>query len=503
MIERDFGAKVRKAAGWSYVAQVYQTFGAFAVGVLLARLLSPSEFGIFILVTAFTSVALIAVQFGIPKALVQAKSLEEGEINSAFWMMATLSGVSICVLWGGSLPLGQLFGSEQFSPVMRSMCGVFLLTPFAGIGFALLRRNMRFYEVSMIGFASMTGGATLSVLSAVFGFGVYSLVVGAIAGTLINVMMLSKVVTWRPGWPEVFGIRKVFSYSGYTTITNIFNLAAGRIDNVLVGAFLGLAGLGLYNRAYSLARMPSDQFSESLGPVVLGSLSRIQDDVYWSRLMYFKAASAISIVTMPFLAFLFVGGPLAIEFLYGEQWIDAGQPLQGMVIGGVFVMLSSTLKSVIDAQGLVRAAIPIAVTSFLATVVVVISLERFGLLAVALGISLRELLVFVLSVRLLNGSCLTLSFRDIAHSVAPSLLGSGVALTVGIWASREENRFFADHLGWFLLFLGSVVFLTYCVSVAAMMLLWRGHIPLQSTKSLVVEILRNSVKRGFLSRSAT
>jgi len=489
------GQQIRLGAFWSYAGQVYLTAGHFIVGVLLARLLGPGDFGVFIAVTAFTSVFLMGVQFGLPAAILQARELEDRHADAAFWTMTGLGVVFLGIAAVVAGPLSTLYDDARFIGVMLWMAGTFLLTPYTAVGLALLRRRMQFDHVARIEMISFTATAPIALTVALSGGGVYALVLGAYAGMLINAVLIGRRLRWRPSRPCLAPVKALLGYSGYMTVNNLLHFATARVDSMLVGARLGTAPLGLYNRAYSLARMPSDQFGESLGPLMVGSLSRIQDDIDRSRSLYFKAVSAISVVTAPFLAVLLVAGPMAIELLYGSQWSGAGDPLRVMVAGALFVMLTLTLRGLISAQGLVKQLIPVNVVALLLTAAVVVILSPWGLIAISAGISVREAIVFFGMVRVLGRSRLRLRLAEVLHAAAPALLAASAALPGGLAALRYGRVLgLGDGLA-MLLLVAAAVFFCYSVAILALMVLWRSHAPLGNTRGLLLDAMRTLLRR--------
>ena len=490
-----FGDKVRTGAIWSYAGQVFMTLGSFVMGVILARVLGPEDFGVFIAVTAFTSMFMMAVQFGMPQAIVQARELSADETNAAFWSVMALGLLFVGVIAVVAEPLSTLYRSERFPAVMYMMSGVFLLTPYTSVGLALLRREMRFDQVARLNMLALSVSAPASILAALLGAEVYALALGAILNMLIIAAGIAYSVPWQPRWPRIAPVRSLLGYSGFTTLNNLLALTTNRVDNMLVGAMLSTFSLGLYNRAYSLARMPSEQFSESLGPLVLGALSRIQDDVDWSRQLYFKAICAISLLTLPFLVFLLLAGPAAIDFLYGSQWHDAGIPLQVMVLGAVFVMLSVTLKGFAYAQALVRQAVVVNFLVLSLTVVAVVALAQWGLIAVAAGIVLREAVLFTLMVRVLGRSRIGLRLVEVLHAVAPALIAAATALLAGIPALDLGRALRPGDPFVLLLVVGVVVFVVYALCALVLIRVWRSHAPLIAAAVLLGEMLETLAAR--------
>jgi O-antigen/teichoic acid export membrane protein len=490
---------VRRGAVWIYAGQVFTTLGQFFIGIILARLLGPIDFGIFIAVTAFTSLLLLIVQFGIPQALLQAKFLDDAQVNGAFWFVALTAVIFVGIVLVAAEPLSAFYDSASFSTVMCVMSGLFLLAPYATIGLALLRRQMRFDRVAQIEMISISVAGASSIVAASLGAGVYSLVLGAYVSMIVNSVMLARSLTWRPSNPRVAPVKPLLSYSGFATLNIMLVAATARVDNMVVGGALGTGSLGLYNRAYSLARIPSDQFAQSLGPLVLGSLARIQEDVERSRQLYFKAVSAISTVSMPFLVVLAVAGPLVVEFLYGQEWLGAGQPLRAMVVGAVFLVLSVTLRGFINAQGLVRQLVPINAAVFVLTIALVISLAPAGLTAIAAGISFREALLFFLMARVLRRSKIELHLADIAYAVFPIMLACSGSLVAGMAVLEYSRVSLSANTLSCLILIASSVFICYSAILLALMQVWRSHAPLANTRDLLAEVLTKVGARLRLS----
>lgn len=499
----SLGEQVRKGAVWSYVSQVYLTISSFIIGVVLARIIGPEQFGVFIAVTAFTSILLLLAQFGLPQAIIQARELQDGQVNSAFWFVTAIGVVGAIFLFLIAAPIGEFYDSDEFAVVMQMMAAVMLLTPYTGIGLAVLRRRMRFDDVAKIHLLAFTANMIASVVAALLHAGVYSLVIGAVVQMVSVGLGLSHFWRWVPGLPTLRGVRPLLSFAAFNTVVNSLELAINRVDNMLVGALLGTSALGLYNRAFSLARLPSDQFADSLGPLMLGALSRVQDDVDWSRNLYFKAVSAISIVTMPFLALLFVVGPQAIEFLYGSEWSDAGTPLQAMIVGAVFVTIWSTLRRFALAQNLVRELVKVNAVILVFTGLVVLLSAQWGLVAIAIGITFREMVWTLLTVKILGRSKVSILYSEVLFAIAPSLLASVVtiAIVIPIFASLLDPLGKADFFS--LALTGVVGLFVYGIALVTLMLFWRSHIPLASTRELVREFgvsLRSKLSRRWADR---
>lgn len=491
-----FSNKIRTGAIWSYAGQIYLMLGHFISGIILARILGPEDFGIFIAVTAFTSIFLVSVQFGLPQAIIQAKELTDEQINAVFWTISLMALLFILLILFIAKPLAEIFSSEQFSLILYLMSVVFFFIPYTSVAQALLRREMHFERVTRLNILSMTISMFAAIISALLGAGVYSLPFGAIVNMAVMTFGLMTSLHWYPSLPQIAPVRSLLSYSVFMALNNLTKIAIERIDNIIVGALLNPHMLGLYNRAYSFARLPAEQFAESLGPLIMSSFSRIQDDVDWSRQLYFKAICIISIVTMPFLVFLLITGPAVIEFLYGPKWIDAGMPLQVMIIGAVFVMLSLTIREFANAQGLTRQSAMVNIIVLIITIFAVAGLAPWGLVAISVGITIREILIFWLLVRVLHQSKIELHLNQIFYAVAPSIIASGVALLVGYPVFGLAQNVVSYNLFMQLVIVGITSFFSYGLCLLVLLWLWRSHAPLMTARKLAIETLAALYRRA-------
>jgi PST family polysaccharide transporter len=257
-----------------------------------------------------------------------------------------------------------------------------------------------------------------------------------------------------------------------------------------------MRALGLYNRAYSLARIPSDQFAESIGPFLLSSLARVQDDVDASRTRWLKALTAIGVLTYPFLVVLAVVGPAVVEVLYGPAWAEAGVPLQVMVIGAMFLVPASVLRSLINAQGLVGQLVPVNLFVLVATVLAVIALAPLGIVGIALGISAREMLLFGLLARVARLCKVDIRLVDMLHALLPSLGAASAAflggeITLALLSADQVASELAKAV-----FGGATVLLVYGLAMLAIMRLWRGHAPLSAVTVAALDVLGRVMKRA-------
>jgi PST family polysaccharide transporter len=329
------------------------------------------------------------------------------------------------------------------------------------------------------------------------GTGPLSLALGAIVSMLSTTVLLARSGHWRPSWPTLTPFLVLFSYGKYAMFNSGVSLLNGRLDNLLVAARLGVGNLGIYNRAYSLARIPTDQLGESIFPVIFSALSRIQDDAKQSRELCAVTILLIASVTAPLLLFLALCGPGIIIVLYGAAWAESGQPLQVMAVAGLFLSVSLTLRGLINAQGLVRQLFWVQLINLGLTASLVLALAPFGLTAIAAGIALREIANVWLMTRILRPTEIAFSPMDIARIITPVALASVGGLVVGgglMSALEGPGPSWLDQalrLAW----IGGASTTAYGVCLAVVAWFWKSHDSLYASRGIVLRSMCDVLAR--------
>ncbi|WJW74439.1 lipopolysaccharide biosynthesis protein [Thiohalobacter sp. IOR34] len=431
-MSQDLGQRMRSGALWTYLQGGIGSVIQFAAGIVMARLLMPEDFGVFFAVVAYTALLGAQVNFGLPSALLQAKAVQAEQWNAAFWFMEGLALLCTLMVAASAAWLADFYGDPRYAPIMLFSCVSFFLMPFMGINGSLLRREMDFKTLSQIQIKAKFSGTALGLLAAFAGLGPYSFVVGGLGTSLISAALMARQAPWRPRWNfDREALRPLLRFGWRMHLNNSLSLAANRVDNMLLGRLAGLDLLGIYNRAFSLSRLPIDNLCTPLYQLVFGGLSRIQDNLDHSRLMYQKVLCAVTSAVFPLLLWLiFLVEPL-IYYLYGEKWLPAAEPFRYLALGAFVLVISITTSSLASAQNLVARQTPIVATNLLLTIVAVLVGIRWGLTGVAIGIALKMLLTNLLLIRMMRRSHMELGWSQLAMAILPAALSTLAAAGAG------------------------------------------------------------------------
>lgn len=369
------------AASWRVAMSVVVAILTFGIGVWLARLLPPSDFGLIAMAFLFTGLGRILSDLGIPSAVVQRADLSEGQVRTAF-TLSTVLGFLMMVALVLFAPLSTLVFPEPRVPmILTALAPMFLFTGMGNTAGALLRRALDFRAIFWVSVLShVIGYGLVSVGLALLGFGVWSLVAGTLFSPVVEtVLLLLRVrhpIRPRLVWSE---IRDLTGIGAGFSLGEVLGFGARNGDNLVIGRYLGEGSLGLYTKAYALMRLPAHYLGEVLTAVMFPAFSELQGDPRRLTAAYLRSTELAVLAAGPVLAGMAVAAPYLVVGLFGPNWKGAVLPLQVLAVAGVLSMGYPISANVANALGRVY-AVSLRTAIFAAVILI------FGFLATPWGI---------------------------------------------------------------------------------------------------------------------
>ncbi len=429
------GQRTLSAVQWQLAASVVQRALQFGVTILLARLLTPEVFGLIALAMIVIGFATLVADLGLGPSLIQCRVLSERHVRVAFTVTTALGVLFTFVLYEAAPYSGWVLRSSALPAVLRALAFAFVLAGVGSTARALLRRNLNFRGLFIIEFASyLIGYACVAIALAVLGWGVWSLVWGALVqralATVFALLMVRHSLRPLVAYGE---LRDLLRFGTGASLASIANYAARNGDNVIVGRSLGPAALGLYGHAYSLMNLTSTYLAGILGSVLFPALSEIHFHPQRVGRAYLMAVKLTTIVTLPVLCGTIVAAPHMILGLYGKEWAGATLPLQILCGSGFLLAIYHLGGSVAHATGNVFSEFRRQVIYAILVVVGSIIGSRWGISGVASGVAAAVAFMYVAMAQLAL-RVTSLGWRDYLRAQVPGLLlgaiVGAVALTV-------------------------------------------------------------------------
>lgn len=349
---KDLTRRTLAGFGWTAGSRLAGQLASFSLSVILARLLSPKDFGLLALATVFTGFAQLFSDLGLSAALVQAKKIEETHRSSVFWLNVAIGAGITCLLAALSPLIALFFDQPKVQPLVLVLSLSFVLGSFGIVQRSLLLRAMNFRAIAVADTASVWLSGGLAIGLAYSGWGVWSLVVqGLVRATLVSTF-LAIAGRWRPRllWRRD-SLRELFGYSANLAGFTLLNYWIRNADNLLIGKFFGPEALGLYTRAYATMLLPVTQLTNVLGNVMFPAFSRIQDDPERVKRAFLRANALIALVSFPAMFGLAAIARDFVLVVYGERWVRVAGLLQVLAIVGGLQSVASTVGWIYRSQG--------------------------------------------------------------------------------------------------------------------------------------------------------
>ena len=311
------GAVTMAAQGASFFLQMGST-------VVLARLLTPQDFGLIAMVTAVTGFVLMFKDMGLSMATVQKAEVNHAQISTLFWINVGLSLGVMLVIAALAPAIAWFYNEPRLTWITLALAGAFVFGGFTIQHQALLRRNMRFGSLALIQIISMSVGILTAIIAAWYGGGYWSLVLMQLATAITSAIAVWVVCGWRPGLPvRRSGVREMLVFGGHLTFFNIISYFSRNLDNILIGWRWGSGPLGLYSKAYGLLMLPLRQINAPLSAVAIPVLSRLQEEPERYRRFYCRLLNVIAFITMPLVLGMAAVSEQLVYILLGKQWLRA------------------------------------------------------------------------------------------------------------------------------------------------------------------------------------
>lgn len=315
-------------------------FGAtginFVILMVLARILTPIDFGLVAMVTIFTSFFLMVLDFGLSTALIQQKRVDNKLLNSIFEINMAFGLLLGFLLWMGTNLIVNFYDEPRLIPIIKYVALTFVFQSIGEVSYTMLRREMKFGMIALIDILKVTVYGIVSIIFALLGFGVLSLVWGTLAG----ILTMSFVTLWLFHWPirlvNPKHARKVLSFGFFVTGADLVNYLAANTDRILIGKYLGSGPLGLYEFTHHLISLPVRKIARAIQKTTFSAFAIIQDSDEVLRRGYNRLVSVVSYITFPLLTGLIICADPLILIIFGDQWIDAVDLIRILSIAGAF-----------------------------------------------------------------------------------------------------------------------------------------------------------------------
>jgi O-antigen/teichoic acid export membrane protein len=435
-------SRVVRGIGWKVVSQIVQQVSRIAVALVLARLLTPHDYGLAGMVLVFSSLIVVFSDLSFGSALVQRRHLTENDRSTVFWTAAAagLAFTLIGIALAGAL--ASFYGQPEVKGLFMALSLGFFVQALATTQTALLTREMNFRGLELRQMAGAVVGGAVGIAAAVKGMGAWAIILQQLTVTCVSTALLWQFTRWRPRFIySLESLRKLGGFSANVFGTRVLFYVNRNADNLLIGRFIGPAALGVYSVSYNVMLVPFDRIASPIQEVLYPAFSKLQDNADRLGEAWLRVNRLVGAISIPALAGLVAVAPDFIPIVLGSKWEGAVRVIQILAWVGLLQSLQRLNSSILMARDRTGTLLGYSV------VVVVTSLAGFvgglhwGIVGVATGFAITSTFV--------EPYYTWLTGRSIGLSLTAFLRNlSGIAqASAGMVVAVVAVRLLAEHAG--------------------------------------------------------
>lgn len=349
---QDLKTKTISGMIWSAVQKFGNMGISFVSNIVLARMLTPEDYGCIGMLAIFIVVSNTFVDGGFGSALIQKNEPTQKDYSTIFWWNIFISSV----LYGGlylSAPfIAEFYHMPLLSSVLRVQGIVLIINSLNIIQTNQLRKQLKFKRLANVTIIAHVVAAVSAIFLAWKGWGVWALVAQQIIASSVISILLWVLNKWLPDFSfSKESFKQLFAFGSFILISNLINTFCNNIQGLLIGRFFSPAVMGYYAQAHKLEAIASQSFSGVVDQVSYPVLSKFQNDNNAMKSVLQKLMVSLSFVTFPMMLILILVAKPLILLLYGEQWLECVPYFQILCVAGMAACLQGVLYFAVASKG--------------------------------------------------------------------------------------------------------------------------------------------------------
>lgn len=447
----DLKKKTVKGFTWNLLER-FGVYGMnFILGVILARILMPKDYGLISMVGVFAAIAGVFVSGGLGAAYIQKKEVNDDDANSVFFANLGISILMYFILWFAAPLISRFFEQPLLVDLTRVMGITLLIQAATIVQQSKVTRDLNFKKNAIIQLVASAVSGTIAIIAAFKGMGVWSLVIKGMGQTFLVSLGFWLNSRWMPK-PQlsITSLKGLFHFGGWILASNILRTFFDNIYTLVIGKFFPVAELGFYTKAKSYQELSSQRLAQTISLVSFPALSQMQHDKHRLKNAVRKFLAVSVFFITPIMALLIVLAEPFVILLLTEKWAPIIPYLQLLCVVGLLYPIHSLNVSVLLAQGKSNLNFNLAMLKNGFRILNIIVMYRFGVMYIILGEVVLSFIALAINTYYTK--------KLIEYGLFAQLREISVILIGGIFAGLVTFvfSFFVTNL-WVLLFAGSFI----------------------------------------------
>lgn len=425
-METNLKQKTISSMTWNAIQRFGTMILSFISNLVLAWLLVPEDFGCIGMLSVFIAISEVFIDGGFGSALIQKKGATQEDYSTIFYWNLVVSIILFLGLLLCAPLVAEFYHMPALTNILRVTSVVLIINGFSVIQTTILTKELSFKLIAKINIISTFVGVVISIIAALLGLGVWSLVIKTLLSALLTAILLWSLNNWRPLW--VFSkqsFKDLFGFGGLMLVSNLLNSLFENIQSLVIGRFYTPADLGYYSQAKKIDDIPSKSVSQIVTQVSFPAFAKISDNIEELRNYVRKNILCTTYLIAPLQFLLIILSEDLIVFLFGEKWIPSVPYFRILCVYSMFISLNAINTNIYKALGKSKIYFWVQLTKKIIGICLLVFGIEYGVVGITWSVALSGIIWWVISATVNNkllGYGLLKQSRDVIPYFITSLI---------------------------------------------------------------------------------
>lgn len=393
-MEESFNRKsVFSGFVWRFAERCGAQGVSFVVSIVLARLLSPEDYGTIALITVFTSILNVFVDSGMGSALIQKKEADDCDFSSVFYFNVLMCSVLYMAMFFGAPIIAAFYGKQELTAIIRVLSLTLVISGLKNVQQAYVSRHMIFKRFFFATLGGTVAAAFVGIIMAYNGWGVWALIAQQLCNVTLDTVILWFTVKWRP--KRLFSIERLkglFSFGWKLLVSSVLDTFYRELRQLIIGKKYSSSDLAYYNQGQKFPNLVVTNINASIDSVLLPAMSNVQDDIVKIRKMTRRAIKISTYIMAPCMMGLAFIAPSLIKIILTDKWMQCVPFLRIFCINYMFYPIHTANLNAIRAMGRSDIFLKLEIEKKAVDMLLLLSSMWFGVTAIAYSLLVSSVL---------------------------------------------------------------------------------------------------------------
>ncbi|MGB5819495.1 MAG: lipopolysaccharide biosynthesis protein [Saonia sp.] len=384
--QMGLGDKLFHGMVWSAMERISIQAVQFVIGIILARILTPTEYGMIGILVVFMAISEVFIESGFTKALIQKQDRTEDDVSTVFLFNIAISIVCYVILWFIAPLVADFYEMDILSALLRVLALSLLINALFAVPATIFTIDLDFKSLAKINFVASIVSGGIAIYMAYNGYGVWALVFQTLLRSLVMAILMWTLLKWQPNWAfSKSSLKQLFKYGSNLLAASLLQTTVNNFYALFIAKFTSTRDLGYYTRGTQFTSFFLNIMKSMLGRVLLPGLATVQDQrkvlVNYTR----KIIKATAILVIPVFLFLAIIAEPLIRFLLTEKWLPAVPIMQIFCLARMITLISSINVNLLYVIGRTDLSLRQQFVKLAVRVVLLVVALKFGIIYIALA----------------------------------------------------------------------------------------------------------------------